>query len=72
MVLSNSRAIGSKRSSTARQQPINAYAESILQAPEDLGRWCCLPSLILGELALGDTEPLRKFDLAGFKSTNLP
>jgi hypothetical protein len=56
----------------AREQPVKAYPIQLLDSNEHLNCWGSQPPLILGKLALTDTDPIREFLLRSIESPNLP
>ena len=56
----------------AREQPVKAYPIQLLDTNEHLNGWGSQPPLILGKLALTDTDPIREFSLRSIETPNLP
>ena len=56
----------------AREQPVKAYPVQLLDTNEHLNGWGSQPPLILGKLALTDTDPIREFSLRSIETPNLP
>ncbi len=56
----------------AREQPVKAYPVQLLDTNEHLNGWGSQPPLILGKLALTDTDPIREFSLCSIETPNLP